>query len=249
MSNNANRIREQVLQVYGREIAAYARGSDALERSAVHNVEPAIAALTLPEEYAAIVLTSRMDNDLRKMIERVLHRHGNPDKLLFDHTMGFGTFSAKIAAAYSFGFITKKMHEAITCCRKIRNEYAHADNPDDARSTEKYIDAARRLMCLEPGHTQSSVEKFRELHVRCTGIIEVVSPASDVSAMMLSICENLGSAAFFSLGAAFTKLQVVSAFFGPEDAIASIAALTPEGESPTKKVAAGLQSAATAISP
>ncbi len=62
----------------------------------------------MPEKYAAIVLTSRMDNELRKMIKRVLHRQGDAEELLFDFNMAFGTFSAKAAAAYSFGFITKR---------------------------------------------------------------------------------------------------------------------------------------------
>ncbi len=46
---------------------------------------------------------------------------------------------------------------------------------------------------------------------------------------MLSVCENLGSATFFSLGAASTKLRVIPAFYGGDDAIESMATLLPEG--------------------
>lgn len=222
MLNDVNRIHEQVMKVYGEQIGEYARGSAEMEESAINVAAPAIAALTMPEEYAAIVLTSRMDNELRKIIERVLHRQGDAEELLFDFNMAFGTFSAKAAAAYSFGFMTKKMRDAITSCRKIRNAYAHADNPDDARRSKAYLRHTGKLMALDPDHTRRSIEKFRQLRADCAGAIEVTPECSDVSAMLLAICENLGSAAFSSLGAMTDRLRVVPAYFGADDAIASI---------------------------
>jgi hypothetical protein len=230
MPDETNRIREQVMKVYGDQIAAYARGSVEMEKSAINVVSPAIAALTMAEEYAAIVLTSRMDNELRKMLNCVLHRQGDAEVLLFDFNMPFGSFSAKVAAAYSFGFLTKKMYEAITSCRKIRNAYAHADDPDDARKSKDYLKHAPRLKALDPEHARESIKKFKALRARCAGLIEVTPECSEVSAMMLSVCENLGSATFFSLGAASTKLRVIPAFYGADDAIASMATLVPEGE-------------------
>jgi hypothetical protein len=229
MPDKTNRIREQVMKVYGDQIAAYARGSAEMEKSAINLAAPAIAALTMAEEYAAIVLTSRMDNELRKMIERVLHQQGEAEKLLFDFNMPFASFSAKVAAAYSFGFLTKKMYEAITSCRKIRNAYAHADDPDDARKSKDYLKHALRLKALNPEHALQSIEKFLDLRARCTSLIEVTSECSEVSAIMLSVCENLGSATFFSLGAASTKLRVIPAFYGGDDAIQSLGMLVPEG--------------------
>jgi len=222
MSDGKRRLHEQVMKVYGDQIAAYARGSDVLEKAAVNVSIPAIAALTMPEEYAAIVLTSRMDNELRKLLERALHRQGDAEELLFDFNMPFSTFSAKAAAAYSFGFLTKKMYEAITSCRKIRNAYAHADNPDDARASKDYLKHKPRLMGLDPEHTGQSIEKFRQLHAGCTGLIGVTAEYNDVSAVMLAVCENLGSAAFFALATAELPPRVVPAFFGPDDAIQSM---------------------------
>jgi len=130
--------------------------------------------------------------------------------------------SAKAAAAYSFGFLTKKMYEAITSCRKIRNAYAHADNPDDARASKDYLKHKPRLMGLDPEHTGQSIEKFRQLHAGCTGLIGVTAEYNDVSAVMLAVCENLGSAAFFALATAELPPRVVPAFFGPDDAIQSM---------------------------
>ncbi len=222
MPDNVNRIHEQVMKLYGDHIAAYARGTAELEKSAVSVVAPAIAALTMSEEYAAIILTSRMDSELRKMIERVLHRQGDVEELLFDFNMAFGTFSAKAAAAYSFGFITKKMYDAVTCCRKIRNAYAHTDNPDDARTLQNYLKPKSRLMTLDSDHAQRCIEKFRQLRAYCeqTGIINLAAECSEVSALMMSICENLGFAAFYSLAGATDRVRVLPAFFGDGDALA-----------------------------
>lgn len=221
MSNESNRIHEQVLKVYGNRIAEYARGSAEMEKSAINVVVPAVAALTTPEEYAAIILTSRMDYELRKMIHNALHRHGDSEHLLFKYLRPFGSFSAKVDASFSFGLITEKMYDAITSCRKIRNAYAHADNPDDARKSKDYLKNKPKLMSLDPNHTRYSIEKFRQLHADCKDLIEVTAECSDVSALMLSVCENLGSAAFFSLASKANRLQVVPAFFGAGDTIGS----------------------------
>ena len=116
MSDAKMRLQEHVMTVYGDQIAAYARGSDTLEQVAVSVLIPAIAALTMPEEYAAIVLTSRMDNELRKLLERALHRQGDAEQLLFEVNTPFATFSAKAAAA--FRMLT--WMTAFTACSWIR---------------------------------------------------------------------------------------------------------------------------------
>jgi hypothetical protein len=51
------------------------------------------------------------------------------------------------------------------------------------------------------------------------GLIQMTPQCSDVSALMLSICETLGSAAFYSLAASTDRLRVVPAFFGADDAM------------------------------
>ena len=222
MSDAKRGLDEQVRKVYGDQIAAYARGSDALEKAAVNVSIPVVAALTMPEEYAVIVLTSRMDNELRKLLERALHRQGDPEEQLFDFNMPFSTFSSKTVAAYSFGFLTKKMYEAIKCCRKIRNAYAHADNPDDARASKDYLKHKSRLLDLDRKYTHQAIDTFRQLHDQCAGIIGVTAERSDVSAIMLAVCRNLGSATFFALATIENPPRVVPAFFGPGDAIQAI---------------------------
>jgi hypothetical protein len=178
---------------------------------------PAMAALTLPEEYASIVLTSRMDNELQKFLQRALHKQGDAEELLFDFNMPFGTFSAKISAAYSFGFLTHKMYDALTCCRRIRNAYAHSDNPDEAKTSKDYTRSAPRLLCLDPEHTAECVAKLRDLHARCMGVITVLPKVTDIVAVMLKICDTLGSAAFTAHGAVNESPRVVPAPFGAQD--------------------------------
>jgi len=77
-----------------------------------------------------------------------------------------------------------------------------------------------KLMSLAPEHTQSSIDNFHKLLADCTGMIEVTTDRSDISALMLSICESLGSAAFFSIRSVDDSLRVVPAVFGFDDAMA-----------------------------
>jgi hypothetical protein len=211
------RLEEMAKRVYGDEIAYFARGSAELEKQAIRVSIPAMAALTLSEEYASIVLTSRMDNELQKFLQRALHKQGDAEELLFEFNMPFGTFSAKIAAAYSFGFLTQKMYDALTCCRKIRNAYAHSDNPDEAKTSKDYTKYVPRLLRLDPEHTAECVAKLQDLHIRCMGLITVLQKVSDVIAVMLKICDTLGAAAFTAGGAADQRPHAIPAPFGAQD--------------------------------
>jgi phosphoglycolate phosphatase-like HAD superfamily hydrolase len=185
------RLEDLVWKIYGDRIDEYARGSEAMERHAIRVSIPAVAALTLPEEYASMVLTSRMDNELRKLLEGALHRQGDAEKLLFDYNMPFGTFSTKTNAAFCFGYLTKKMFEALKSSRKVRNAYAHSDDPDDARKSKAYAEHAPRLLNLDQKHAQACVVQFRALHEQCKEIVAVTSEPSDVTAVMLDICDTL----------------------------------------------------------
>ncbi|MEO8165927.1 MAG: hypothetical protein ABI619_11090, partial [Betaproteobacteria bacterium] len=110
-------------RVYGSSINEFARGNEYLEKHAMEVCYPAIASLRIPEEYSALVLTARMDTELRKLITNAAHRQGDAESLMFNPNSNapLSSFSAKICLAFFAGFITEKMYSAITCCRHIRN--------------------------------------------------------------------------------------------------------------------------------
>ena len=212
------RLEDVVILLYGEQISAYARGCDVLQKDAVNVCIPAVVALSLPEQYASVVLTSRMDNELRKLLERTLHRQGDADKLLFKYDLPFGTFSAKINAAYAFGFLTKKMYDALTCCRKIRNAYAHSDNPDEAVESKDYKKSHDKLLNLDAGYAAECATKFRTLRNYCKAMIPSLPDFSEIVAVMLQVCETLGLTAFHAHIARSQLLRFPCAFFGPDDA-------------------------------
>ncbi len=211
------RIEEMIVALYGDRINEFSRGSETMTHHAIDVCVPAVVAITLPEEYVSIVLTSRMDNELRKLLERMLHRQGEPEKLLFDYNQAFGTFASKIDGAYSFGFLTKKMHDALTCCRKIRNAFAHSDNPDEARDSKDYKKFRTKLLSLDQLYVSKCVEDFKALRTSCGRDVNELHGFSEVVAVMLAITELLGSAAF---GASFAQSKLLRhpcAYFGYDD--------------------------------
>ena len=212
------RLEDVVIRLYGEQISAYAHGSDGLQKDAVNVCLPAVAALSLPEQYASVVLTSRMDNELRKLLERALHRQGDAHKLLFEYDRPFGSFSAKINAAYGFGFLTRKMYDALTCCRKIRNTYAHSDNPDDAVDSTDYKKNRSKLLGLDAGYAAECAAKFCTLRDNCKGAIPSLPDFSEIVAVMLQVCEMLGLTAFHAHVARSQLLRFPCAYFGPGDA-------------------------------
>jgi len=217
MTEKSSRLEDVVKEIYGEQIEFYARGFEPMERAAVEVCIPAVAALTLPEQYASIVLTSRMDNELRKLLERMLHRQGNAEELLFDYDRPLSSFSAKINSSFSFGLLTKKMYDALTCCRKIRNAFAHADNPDQAMQSAEYARHKARLMSLDAEYAAECIRKFRSLRERYGGS-EGLPGFSEISGVMIGISETLGSAAFAASVARSAKMRFPCAFFGFGDA-------------------------------
>lgn len=211
------RIEEMIVALYGDRINEFSRGSETMTHHAIDVCVPAVVAITLPEEYVSIVLTSRMDNELRKLLERMLHRQGKPDELLFGCNHPFGTFSSKIDGAYSFGFLTKKMHDALTCCRKLRNAFAHSDNPDEAKESKDYKHFRNRLLNLDRPYVSKCVEDFKALRTNCGRDLNELPGFSELVAVMLAITELLGSAAF---GASFAQSKLLRhpcAYFGYDD--------------------------------
>lgn len=214
---NPTRLEAVVLQLYGEQINAYSRNSDDMRKHAINVCLPAVVSLSLPEQYASLVLTSRMDNELQKMLERTLHRQGHAGELLFDYGCPFGTFSAKINAAYSFGFLTKKMYDALTCCRKIRNAYAHADNPDEAVESKDYTRPRDKLLNLDVEYVAECVIKLHTLRDKCNGIVLHLPEFSKVTSVMLQVCEMLGMVAFHGHSSRSQLLRFPCGYFGPTD--------------------------------
>jgi Domain of unknown function (DUF4145) len=219
-------IEAKVMRLYGDHINEYARGSEVMERSAKDVCVPAIVAISLAEEYASIVLTSRMDAELRKLLERMLHRQGKAEKLLFEYNCPFGTFSSKIEASYSFGFLTKKMHDALTSCRKIRNAFAHSDNPDAAKDSKDYKRFKPRLLNCNTAYTSECIDKLTQLRTCCGEDEDHLPPFSDVVAVMLETTETLGRTAFGALPAQSNKRCFPCAYFGIAD-LPDVDSMTP----------------------
>lgn len=207
---------ELARQLYGESINDFARGSQYLEKHAIGVCYPAIAAMLVPEEYASLVLTCRMEMELKALITNGAHNLGNPDKLAFKGPLS--TFAAKIKMAYFLGFITERMYHAIDCCRHIRNAYAHNENPYEARENNNYKSNRKSLLELDPEFTARSRSKMQALFNSAQQQDSLVSAASEVTAIMVAICDNLGSAAFFSKFAKSVRVQsVIPAFYGFTD--------------------------------
>lgn len=190
-----SRLDELVMKIYGDQISEYARGVKELEQHAIGVSIPAVAALTLPEEYSTIVLASRMDYELRKLLEGAFHLQGDAEELLFEFNMPFGSFSNKINATFSFGYLTKKMFEALTSSRKVRNAFAHHDNPDEARESKDYKRHASRLLKLDPEYAADCIKRFKQLRERSAELITLTPRQSDIVSVMVSMSDTLGTIA------------------------------------------------------
>lgn len=205
--------------IYGQQIDVFARGNQELESQAIKVCYPAIAAMLVPEEYAALVLTARMDAELRLLLTNVLHRQGDVDELCFSMNAPLSTFSSKISLAYVCGLLTQKMFEAINCCRQIRNAYAHNENPYTAREDKKYLKSRKKLLELNQSYTSACVQRLvADSPASRNGDSTAPNP-SEVTAIMVSICDNLGVAAFYSKASKLeNRALAIPAFYGPEDA-------------------------------
>jgi hypothetical protein len=212
------RIKDTVMQLYGDQINEYSRGCEGMTDDAVDVCIPKVVAITLPEEYASLVLTSRMDNELRKLIKRKFHRQGDADKLLFEIGGPFGTFSSKISASFSFGILTEKMHKALTCCRKLRNAFAHSDNPDAAKESKDYKRYRPMLLDLDVPFVSECVANLESLRKEYKDESNHLPDFSEVIAVMLAVTESLGLAAYSAWPACSSLLRWPCAYCGRSDA-------------------------------
>jgi len=200
-------------QLFGDSINHYARGNEELEQHALDVCRPATIALSLREEFSALALTSRMDQELRTLLSNGLCKQGNAQELLFDTYRPLATFAAKIDMAYCIGFTTKKMYDALTLCRRIRNMYAHFEDPHAVRQTDKYQTYRRQLLELDADWTADQIQRLSAL-----GDPSNAPDDNHVAAIMVGVCDCLGSAAFFSVNATqLPQSNVIPCFYGFDD--------------------------------
>jgi hypothetical protein len=192
--------------LYRDAIDEYAHGQEEMETHALAVCLPATAALTEAEEYASIVLTSRMNKELETLIEHGGQRPGR-------------TFFANIELAHRERFITNKMHKALHLAREIRNCYAHQEDPDRVRRGNEYQGFKEGLLSIDFEHTEYCVHRMNAAK-RPDGEFQTAL-TSEVVAVMVWMCENLGNAA--SCAGPFCRpaeCRVIPAFFGFDDALA-----------------------------
>ena len=66
-----------------------------------------------------------LDDRLQELIQAFLIENDGSAKLFAGPNASLGTFSSRIAAAYSLGLVTQGEYEAIDAMREIRNAFAH----------------------------------------------------------------------------------------------------------------------------
>lgn len=104
-------------------------------RQMLEDVYNLMNSLALESERASVILAvARIDSDLEKLLQHVLHpKQGTADNL-FDSERPLSAFSAKIALARRLGVIDGELESAIQIFRRIRNEFAHEIEASTLRS-------------------------------------------------------------------------------------------------------------------
>ena len=91
----------------------------------------------IPEELAkesdrgcALVAAAYLENELTELLSCFFVKQGkSATDALFDFNGPVGTFSAKIKLSYALGLLPNEINNALNIVRKIRNEFAHLQEP------------------------------------------------------------------------------------------------------------------------
>ncbi|TWT67489.1 hypothetical protein [Allorhodopirellula solitaria] len=208
-------IDELAEKIFGESISNFARGNSVAKKQATRDVHPTIAALQFPEEYAVLVLGTRMDAELETIIKNGLHKQGNAKRLL---SRLFSNFATKIGVAYACGFITKQMYDALELVRKIRNLYAHSEDPFAVRASEEYKQHSASLLNLNKDLTEKSAVELHSHSLQADSDSAAKVEDFKLVGILVTICDRLGSAAFFSVnGLEMPQISVIPAFFALTD--------------------------------
>jgi len=208
-------VDELAEKLFGKEISHFARGNSVSKRQATRDVHPTIAALQFPEEYAVLILGTRMDAELETIIRNGLHKQGNAKRLL-DRL--FSNFATKIGVAYACGFITKQMYDALELVREIRNLYAHSEDPFAVRASDEYKRHSTSLLNLNKDLTEKSSMELHSFRLHADPNSAAKVEDFELVGILVTICDRLGSAAFFSLnGLEMPQISVIPAYFALTD--------------------------------
>ena len=107
---------------------------------------------------------------------------------------------------------------ALTCCRKIRNAYAHSDNPDEAIVSKDYTKPRDKLLNLDVEYVAECVTKLHTLRDKCNSVVPNMPNFSEIVSVMLQVCEMLGIVAFHGHAARSQLLRFPCGYFGIGDA-------------------------------
>ena len=81
-----------------------------------------------------LVAAAFLENELSVLLKLFLVEHIK--KELFDFNGPLGTFSAKIDMSYAMGLISTPIRDALHLVRKVRNDFAHLQDPLDFTANE-----------------------------------------------------------------------------------------------------------------
>lgn len=142
---------------------------------------------------AALLIAAMYDELLGRLLSQGIINDKTAKELLWGHNAPLGTFSARLMAAYGFGFISERDKRAINYVRKIRNEFAH--NLHDVSFESSKIASwceelgkcgglqNKDLVELSPYGTFMVVNIFLVLHIRrmveYNRLARPLSPSSD----------------------------------------------------------------------
>ncbi len=100
-----------------------------------------------------IIATSRLDDLLKKLLQKTMRHESGGQDSLFSSNHALGSFSSRILLAYRLGLIDRDYESFLQTLRKLRNDAAHASQQMDL-STAPHID---RVICMQSLASKSPV--------------------------------------------------------------------------------------------
>ena len=113
------------------------------------------------ERGKVLVSCGFLEEQLREVLLAFMRDTPQTVELLDGGNAPLGTFSSRIGAAYSLGFITEAEHHDLTIIRRIRNEFAH--NIEASFETRSVVDRCRELVMKAPDFTHHEMGEIKVL--------------------------------------------------------------------------------------
>ena len=118
----------------------------------------------------ALYATAHIDNELENILRNILVGSNQHLNELFSFNGPLGTFSSKIKLSYSLGLISKVTMNDINILRKIRNEFAHSNQPLSFE-TKKNKNLCNSLQLNVQPENSSSRIKFMNVVSGISGLL------------------------------------------------------------------------------